>query len=239
LLAFLRQKIPLECIRQVQRATSGVAAEHKQNAREVAITTNLVEDTNKSESQPSKRMKIIDSSHEDIFESMEAGRTYKQLVLDVMSKLKAIVQEVHHKTNVVHMDIRPDNVVVFPTADGEGIERVMIIDWGSVERVGAMLNGFVGVPAYVSDDLHVTGSSFPPGQALKMYAATMMQIPIIQRKFDWDSLKHTHTVLLHGGSAFVPPWNHRQTDDMLSLRKEWYKTHKAMAPHCPCLLSCP
>jgi uncharacterized protein (UPF0147 family) len=258
LMVYLRRKMPTEWINEIHNVMEmvvedgevafNVSASRTQrtealqgsssSAAAAAAADETVEET-QQEIQRSKKARLVAFSHDDSFASSDEGRAYKSLVFDVISKLKAIVNEVHQKTKLVHIDIRPANIVVFPFPDDNGIEKVMLIDWGSAMKADGTTTSFVGAPAYLSDKLV---KSIPTTTASKVHSTVIncfsnMSVKI-EKKFDMDALKHTHSVLLHGGNGFIPPWDHCQVDQLIECRREWYLEHKRRVPTCPCLSLC-
>ncbi len=96
---------------------------------------------------------------------------------DVTTTLKHV-----HSAGIVHMDIRPENIVMVREADGD--EHAYLIDWGLALRIGEE-SGFRGSEAYASDAM--------------MTALATMKPVAVDGSMDRESLEKTLLSVLHGG----------------------------------------
>ncbi|CAI9118676.1 OLC1v1020276C1 [Oldenlandia corymbosa var. corymbosa] len=66
-----------------------------------------------------------------------------------------------HRKGVVHCDIKPDNVLVFPAQDG-GLHRLKLADFGLSKRVSEEIMEFRGTPYYASPESMQSGMQGTP-----------------------------------------------------------------------------
>ena len=251
LLAFLRQQMPQALIDHIQtvmnmpveggEAAYSVIVHNVSNtavgssSSAAAAASSSTESEQVTQQQP-KRIRQVEFSHQDIA-TITGCEAYYDLILDIMQKVTDIVHEVHRKTGYVHMDIRPANIVVFPNQSNSGIERVMLIDWGSAEIIGKNVTSFIGSPAYQANALVATITNYTRTIA-KMELIRLLNYNgsvCISDAFDIEAIQYTRSVLLHGGNCFVPPWDHCQINHLAAQRSHWYDTHRTQLPHCRCL----
>ncbi len=239
LLTFLRDNMPENLIESIQ-ARMETSLEEGEFVLRIGGNTELeqveggsstsaagpssdIEDSNTT--REAKKQRIVEFSHTPV------DSNYTDLIESYMRKVSEIVEDVYAKTKLVHMDIRPANIVVLPNG------KVMLIDWGSAVKEQQRVTEFVGVPAFQSDELvYAMEQSFMSIHSTVANSFTSRDI-IIRHDFDRDALKFTHSALLHGGNNFVPPWDHCSNGELRAFRTKWYQDHSTILPQCSCLQS--
>src|SRR5262249_46719812 len=77
--------------------------------------------------------------------------------LDIASQVGAGLAAAH-QAGVVHRDLKPGNIMLIPTANGVGSEKVVLTDFGLARSVGFESSGitgpgeFIGTPVYMSPE---------------------------------------------------------------------------------------
>jgi len=147
---------------------------------------------------------------------------FRRIAQGVLKALRAA-----HSKGVVHLDIRPDNLVWVRGGNATS-GHVLVVDWGAAKLVGADIAGLVGVAAFAHDDIlrhsHFGDAdfSFPVGID-GLSAAAYNPRP----QFDLASLAYTLAALR--GRHTSPPWVLKpskrgklpSTDAYISARKLW------------------
>ncbi|KAK9163368.1 hypothetical protein Syun_004270 [Stephania yunnanensis] len=136
---------------------------------------------------------------------------------DILRYKRSILQGLQyiHKKGHVHCDIKPYNILIFPTKDGK--TDVKIVDFGEVKRIDSgksSVKNFVGTTIYMSPESLVQKEQKP---SCDIWALRCIVVEMVTRRNAWKSDTISRLACIDHEPPEIPSELSEQGKDFLAM----------------------